>query len=49
MIECMSTEQMQYFISLVISVVEFFPNGNIKIADVIWDFNQEKNLWCIMK
>lgn len=48
MIECLSTDQMQYFISLVMSVVEFLPNGNVKISDVLWTFDSEKNLWCIM-
>ena len=47
MIECLSTEQMQLFLSLVINVVEFLPNGNIQIADKVWSFNEVKNLWCV--
>jgi len=46
MIECMSTEQMYYFLSLVMSVTEFLPNGGVKIAEVVWTFNETKNLWC---
>jgi len=46
MIECISTEQMHYFLSLVMSVTEFLPNGDIKIAEVVWTFNETKNLWC---
>jgi len=46
-IECLSTDQIQYFLSLVISVVEFLPNGNIQIADRVWSFSEVKNLWCM--
>jgi len=46
-IECLSTNQMQLFLSLVINVVEFLPNGSIQIADKVWSFSEVKNLWCM--
>ena len=47
MIECLSTDQMQLFLSIVINAVEFLPNGNIQIVDKVWSFNETKNLWCM--
>jgi len=38
MIECMSTEQMYYFLSLVMSATDFLPNA--------WSFDETKGLWC---
>jgi len=46
MIECMSTEQMYYFLSLVMSATDFLPNGSVKVAGVTWSFDETKGLWC---
>jgi len=40
----MLTHEFSYFLSLMLEVAVFYPDGSVAVGPVIWDFNG--NEWC---
>ena len=47
MINCLLMHEFGYFLSLMMDVAVFNPNGSVEIGPVVWEFNG--NEWCWSK
>lgn len=47
MIDCLLTHEFSHFLSLMLDVAVFYPDGSVEIGPALWEFNG--NEWCWSK